>query len=159
MAWLLLLATQRGRIGQPANVLVFAAAFMVLLNPFILLWDIGFQLSFLSILGLGYIAPIGENYAGKLGEFPGIKKFLLPTLAAIIATLPLLLYQFGQMSLVAPLVNILILWLIPPLMIAGAMVVLMSFIFFPLANAAGALVYLGMKYIIAVVQFFSSLPL
>ena len=47
--------------GCPAGrVLVFTAVLMYLQNPLVLVWDAGFQLSFVATLGLVYFAPIGK---------------------------------------------------------------------------------------------------
>jgi len=43
-------------------------------------------------------------------------------MAAIIATLPLILVQFGRLSLVAPLVNVLVLPLVPLTMLLGFLI-------------------------------------
>ena len=43
-------------------------------------------------------------------------EYLSPTLAATIATLPVIIYHFGRVSLVSPLVNILVLPLVPLIM-------------------------------------------
>jgi len=43
---------------------------MCLHNPFILIWDAGFQLSFISTLGLVYITPLIREWFEKIPEFP-----------------------------------------------------------------------------------------
>ncbi len=51
MGGLTLLAAQLGRRQEGLNTLAFVAALMALLNPHVL-WDVGFQLSFMATLGL-----------------------------------------------------------------------------------------------------------
>ena len=82
---------------------------------------------------------------------------LVATLSAIVATLPLILYQFGRLSIVAPIVNILILWMIPYIMLAGFLAVIGSFIFYPLGKLMSGLALLGLNYIIEIVKWFGSL--
>src|SRR3989339_569191 len=62
MGVIVLLASQMGRLSRIGNILVFTAAVMLLFNPFVLVWDAGFQLSFLSTMGLVYLAPILIQY-------------------------------------------------------------------------------------------------
>ncbi|MCX6797272.1 MAG: ComEC/Rec2 family competence protein [Candidatus Doudnabacteria bacterium] len=115
------------RLGRPYNVapaLFFAAFVMLFINPKILFWDIGFQLSFAATLGIVYFMPIWEHLTEGWPNFLKIKELLFTTLSAIIATLPLILFYFGRLSLVAPLVNILILPIIPYAMLFGFFIAL-----------------------------------
>ncbi len=97
---------------------------MLFINPKILFWDIGFQLSFAATLGIVYFMPIWERLTEGWPNFLKIKELLFTTLSAIIATLPLILFYFGRLSLVAPLVNILILPIIPYAMLFGFFIAL-----------------------------------
>lgn len=157
MGVIVLLTKQMGRKANVSNVMVLTAVVMTLQNPYILVWDVGFQLSFISTLGLIYIVPILEKYFHRLPELFGVKESLVTTLGAIIATLPLILYQFSRLSIVAPIVNILILWILPWIMFAGFFVVVLSFIFLPLAKVLSWLAFVMMKYIVVVVTFFANL--
>lgn len=157
MGIIVLLAKQVGRTSQVGNVLVLTAVMMSLQNPLILLWDAGFQLSFISTLGLVYITPVIRSWFDKVPEILGIRESLISTLAAIAATLPLILFQFGRLSLVAPIVNILILWIIPTIMILGFLAVVISFILFPLGEVVAWIAWVGLQYITKVVEFFAEL--
>ncbi|MDO8499809.1 MAG: ComEC/Rec2 family competence protein [bacterium] len=148
MGVLVLVAGLMGRLSRIGNVLVFTAAVMLLFNPFILIWDAGFQLSFLATLGLVYISPL-------LAEWPEVVR---STLSAIIATLPLILFQFGRLSMVAPLVNVLILWMVPYLMFFGALAILASFIFFSAGLLFAWIALVGLKFMIFIATWFGSQP-
>jgi competence protein ComEC len=120
MGIITLLAYQIGRVSRIGTLLIVTATGMVIINPYVIVWDAGFQLSFLSTLGLVYLSPLVKKLLplkilGKVGEV--FIENLHTTFAAIIMTLPLILYQFGRLSIVAPLVNVLILWIIPWLML------------------------------------------
>lgn len=158
MGFLVLLAQQLGRMNRMGNALIFTATAMTLHNPFILAWDAGFQLSFLATLGLVYIAPIIKNKIEHLPELFGIKESGIATISAIAATLPLMLYQFGRLSLVAPVVNILILWIIPWIMLAGFSSVLFSYLYLPFGKVLSWIAWIAMEYVLQVVQWFSQLP-
>lgn len=147
MGILVLLAGQLGRLSRIGQVLVFTAALMLLFNPFVLIWDAGFQLSFLATLGLVCLSPLLEKYYGEI---------LSATLSAIIATLPFILFQFGRLSIVAPLVNMLVLWIVPWLMLFGFLAVMISFVFFPLGQVVAWVAGLGLKYVIILTNWFGS---
>lgn len=84
---------------------------MVLYDPR-LIFDIGFQLSYAATLGLIIIKPL-------FGDVKLLTDDITTTLSAQIATLPILLANFGTYSLISILVNGLVLWTIPPLMVIG----------------------------------------
>lgn len=157
MGVVVLLAKQIGRASKIYNVLILTAVVMALINPYILAWDAGFQLSFLATIGLIYLSPVLKPYFLKIPENFSLQENLLSTLSAIIITLPLILFQFGRLSIVAPIVNILILWILPWIMFLGFLATLFSFFFNPLAFVFSALSWLTMEYVIKIVSFFSSL--
>lgn len=158
MGLIVLLAGQLGRLSRIGNVLIFTAALMLLFNPYVLIWDAGFQLSFLATLGLVYLSPVlSKLYNSKRTEHDNFfSETLISTLSAIIVTLPLILFQFGRLSVVAPIVNLLILWLIPYLMLFGFLAIMLGFIFSPLGQVVAWLSGVGLKYVIIVVTWFGS---
>lgn len=162
MGVLVLLASQMGRLSRIGNVLMFTAALMLLFNPFVIIWDAGFQLSFLSTLGLIYLSPILNKYFAvdeKRVILKSLAENFITTMSAIIATLPLILFQFGRLSLVAPLANLLIVWIVPYLMLIGFIAIILSMVFFPLAWLVAWVTYLGLKYVIIMAHYLSSWPL
>lgn len=120
-----------GRDQHSLNTLAFTAALMALINPLVL-WDVGFQLSFTATLGLVvFAAPLQlwanthleahlpTEWAARL-KVP-LSDYVLLTFAAQIFTLPLLLYYFGRLSLVALPANLLVLPLQPAILILGGL--------------------------------------
>src|SRR4030042_304756 len=76
-----------------------------------ILFCFGFNFSFLAVLGLIYIKPIFDGWLAKLikkSELNGILQIITTTLAAQIAVLGILIYNFGRISFISPIVNILI---------------------------------------------------
>jgi competence protein ComEC len=158
MGGIVLFAKQLGRNSRVGNVMMLTAVIMCLHNPFVLLWDAGFQLSFVATMGLVYGTKPLERVFFWVPKAMGIQESLVSTLAAIIATLPLILYQFGRLSLVAPVVNILILWVLPWIMLFGFFAVCVSAVFLPLAQVLSWIAFVGMKYIVVIVSWFAQLP-
>ena len=154
----LLLARHFGRQSAPLIVIVFAAFIMIVVNPRVLLFDIGFQLSFLAVLGLAYIAPYVQNKMARVPEFLKWKEAFVATISAQIAVLPLLAYQFGQVSLVAPLVNVLVLPLMPFAMLFGFLTGTAGFIAPLLAKIFAYPLWVITAYQLHVIEYFALLP-
>jgi len=99
-----------GRQTDHLLILSLSLFLMTLLEPFSLVWDVGLQLSFAAFVGLIYLSPLIKEkliYFGFLGEI------IADTIGAILFTLPLVAYYFGNISLIALLVNILVVAVIP----------------------------------------------
>ena len=158
MGSIVLLAKHLGRGSGVANVMLLSAVIMTIANPLVLTWDAGFQLSFLSTIGLVYVSPLLSSFTKRIPETLGLKESVDATLSATIATLPLILYQFGRLSIVALPVNVLILWIIPLLMAIGFFAVVFSYLFLPLASLLSWVAWIGLSYIIFVVKWFAALP-
>ena len=168
MGAMAILGTQIGRRGAGLNTLVFTAAVMCLFNPY-LLWDVSFQLSFAATLGLIVLGnPLLRWFSTWLGKRmpPGkaraiaepVGEFFLLTLAAQIATLPLMAWHFHQVSLSAILANPLILPAQPLVMTLGALAMLGGMIALPLGEVLGWFALPFLAYTTAVVQGFAKLP-
>jgi len=119
MGCLVLLANREGRPYAARNAVVFAGAFMALLNPNILRYDVGFQLSFFATLGLIYFSPFFTEKFKKIPNFLNLRENLAMTISAQIAVLPLLLFYFKNLSIVSLPTNILVLPLVPYSMLLG----------------------------------------
>jgi competence protein ComEC len=157
MGVLTLLAVHLGRRSSIQNILIATVTVMAFMSPLTLIWDLSFQLSFLSTCGLIYFTPIMEKYLKKVPEFLSLRESLTTTLSAILFTLPLILFQFGRLSLVAPFVNILILPFIPYIMAGGFLTLCISFFSFWIAKIFVFFTFLALSYIVHVVHFFSEL--
>jgi len=159
MAGLIIMAQFLGRTYDLTRGLLFAGALMVLVNPYILLYDLGFQFSFMATIGLILIAPKFETFISDGFSKLSIKDFIVATLATQVAVLPLLLYHIGEVSLVAVAVNVLVMPIVPLAMLstflAGAVGVVSTTLALPLAFVA----HVVLSYIIQVALFFSSLPM
>jgi len=157
MGMLVLLATQLGRMSRITNTLILAAVVMIIVNPKVLVFDAGFQLSFLATIGLVYLSPILKKFFTWLPNKFEIQQSMVATLSAIIFTTPLILYQFGRFSIVAPLVNVLILPAIPVAMGLGFITGLLALIWQPLGQIFGWIVWVILSYIIFIVETFAKI--
>ena len=162
MGGVVLLANYLGRLSKIRNVLILTAVIMLVLNPKILVFDLGFQLSFLATLGLVYLNPILlqilkiKNLKLKICQVI-LGDYLLTTLSAIIMTQPIILYNYGKVSLIAPLANILILPFVPLAMLLGFVTGILAMIWTGLGWVTGWSVWLVLTYIIWVLEKLASL--
>ncbi|HEY4188835.1 MAG TPA: ComEC/Rec2 family competence protein [Candidatus Limnocylindrales bacterium] len=123
MAGVALLARELGRPGSAAAALGWACMVLLLLDP---TWvdDAGFRLSVLATAGI--IAWGSQLTARLAGPDPRrarrwVADILGVSFAAQAATMPVVLLEFGRLSLVAPLVNLIVVPLVPPAMATGAL--------------------------------------
>lgn len=137
MGILAILAVYYQRGSSLIQALVFAAALMLIINPRLLRADLGFQLSFLALLGIIYIYPLGLHVLQRLltklklnSPLQKLIKIILETmiltLVAQIVILPVVLINFKQISLIAPLTNVLVLWAFPPLLASLIIALILS---------------------------------
>ncbi|MEA3344174.1 MAG: ComEC/Rec2 family competence protein [Patescibacteria group bacterium] len=117
---LLFLAGQNfGRKSFSPRAIVMAAAIMLAINPLLLLNDIGFQLSFLAVIGIIYFLPVFQKWFRKIPNIFQFRNILAMTLSAQIFTLPILIYNFGYFSLISPISNVLIVPFLPYIIGSG----------------------------------------
>ncbi len=168
MGGLTLWATYLGRQAAALNSLFVAAIVMTLLDPFTL-GDIGFQLSFAATLGLViYTRPLqnaAERGLARLFNGEAAKKIVgvlsdavLVTLAAQIATLPILIVTFRQFSLLTLFVNALVLPAQTGVMVFGGLALLAGMVWLPLGQIVGWLAWLFLAWTIQVIHLFASIP-
>ena len=127
-------------------------------NPKILWYDAGFQLSFLSVLGLSYLAPFLDRLFVHVPHTLALRESLQMTIAAQLAAVPLIVVLFSQFSLVAPLANVLVAPFIPLAMLFGFLGVLVSYASFPFGLFIAYLGWGALEVIIRITQFFADLP-
>jgi competence protein ComEC len=164
MGGLSIFAVQLGRRQYGLNSLALVAALMALFNPLVL-WDVGFQLSFAATLGLVlYSEPfstafiklasrwISSEKAQKLAAPVG--EYFLFTFAAQLTTLPIMLYHFNRLSLVSLIANPVILPAQPLVMILGGLAILMGLVYLPLGQAMAWLAWPFISFTIRAVEFF-----
>lgn len=152
MGGALLLSSFFLRETSSLRLMALIAFIMLLSSPLLLHFDLGFQLSFLAVIGIiCFQKPLKEGLMRskilkgneKLSELLGV------TLSAQIPVAPLILYNFGHFPLFSAVVNIIIVPLLPFIMglgfltgLTGAFVfsfpahLLLSFVFFVIETVA-----------------------
>jgi competence protein ComEC len=167
MGGLAFLAIYYQRSSSLIKALVFSAALMLVITPRLLRDDIGFQLSFLAILGIIYIYPLGDSLTRRFSDKVKLKiktkniiKIILETinltLVSQIVILPIALINFKQLSLIAPLANVLVLWTFPLLLASLIIGLLAALLIPPLGVLWFMPSYFLLKYIFIVSNLLAS---
>jgi len=158
MATLVLIARATGRNYDVARALILAGVVMILINPFVLVYDVSFQLSFVATVAVIFVTPRIEKYFMWVPESLKLRDIISVTFAAYIFVLPFILYKMGNLSLVALPANILVLPFIPFTMVLGFLTGFVGLISHILAVPFGFISYLFLHYELGVINFFSNLP-
>ncbi len=157
-----------GRQNSAPNALMATALLMTAWNPNVL-WDLGFLLSFAATLGLILFAdPLQRGFATAMGIlFPAplagwltgfLNESLVLTTCAQLTTMPIILYNFGTLSLIALFANALILPAQTQVMLWGAVATAAGLISLPLGQMLGWVAWLFLAYTIWVVETAARVP-
>jgi len=154
-----------GRLARIINIIIITATGTLMINPFLLAADIGWQLSFLALLSLIYLQAPLNKFLEKIffyltvgrSKLTWLSQILSATLAAQIGTTPVTLYNFGQVSLISPLANVLVVWLIPVFTAVTIMALPLAALFPFFGNIIFLPSYFMAKYIIWIVGLLSKI--
>lgn len=154
MGSIALLATVLGRQKDALRAFLVAAIIMLILNPSWLL-NLSFQLSFLATLGLIIFVPIIDRFTPGRGA--PLREDLVTTLAAQILVWPLIAYTFGQVSLLSPIANTLVLWTVPISTVLGLVTTALAIFVKQIGYLIMLPINILLTYFVQVVGWFSSL--
>lgn len=155
-----LIAVLAGRQNWGVLSLLLAAGIM-LLYDFSLIKNISFQLSFLATFGI-ILANRNAKRQRKKGWINQLFQILRDnfrlTFYAQIFTLPVILYNFHRLSLVAPVANLAIEWVIQPIIVLGFATGILGWIWWPLGIIPSWLVWVPLTYLITVIGWLAKIP-
>lgn len=142
-----------GRSFSPLRLLGLVAMLTLMLEPTYLI-NLGWQLSFASFFGILLVAPKLQKllYGGK--KPPWLANMLITSFATTIICLPVLVYNFGTLSLLSFVANLIILPTLPYVMLLVLLTGIFSFLPW-LACAIGQLAQILLELHINVVSFLS----
>ena len=145
-----------GRPRDTLNALAIAALGMTALNPY-LLWSVAFQLSFVTSLGMAALAPIFvEKLTRRLGF---LREAIGSTLAAEIASAPLVIVAFDHVSVASLPVHAVVMPLLPLAILLSFLTAGFGLVLPPLGNLVGLIAWVPLAGIVGVVEWAGGLPL
>ena len=168
MGGLFALAPLVGRRSHPLTSLAAASLAMSANNPLIL-WSVSFQLSFAATIALLVVEPVWARWMANLtvqrasadrsiSWARALRDVLLTTCAAQMVTLPILWYHFRQVSIIAPLANLLVLPAQPFILGWGWVAMVLAAVWLPLGRLVGWLIWPLLRYTTIVVEGLAALP-
>ncbi len=175
MGGALLLSYTVYRQTNSFRLVAIAAAIMLAFNPLLLHYDLGFQMSFLAVFGILTLhTPIKNKltvagsdpaiiptytlrvYVGKISLFfrknEWVADLVAVTLSAQIFVFPLVLYNFGHISLFSVPANVLVVPLLPLIIPLGFLTAITGFVGFAFP------VYLLLSFVLFVINTVYFLP-
>jgi competence protein ComEC len=169
MGSIALIALIAGRQAYAVASLAAAALLMTLWNPLVL-WDVGFQLSFAATVGLILLVrPMEQGVRALLSRLQPEERAasivrllsdpLFVTLGAQLAVWPITLYHFHRLSLVSPVTNFLIIPAQPAVMMVGGVATLLGALHPLLGQPVAWVAWLFLAYTIKVVESTAHFPI
>lgn len=171
MGGISIFAVLSGRQYWGLGAWILAVGGMLLINR---AWagDISFQLSVLATLGILLFGSSDRKDTYEVDEnsrhddlslfdrlAQGIRDDLRLTLAAQVFTIPVIVFHFHRVSLVSPVANLSVGWIIAPLTALGWVTVLLGSVSLPFARFIAWVDWLALEYIVRTIYMMSSLPL
>ncbi len=158
MAAIVLLAKGLNRPADALRILLIVAAGMALLNPFLVLYNLSYQLSILATLGLILFSdPIAQRLR-FIPETLGLRQIVAATIATQAAVAPLLVVSIGEISIASLIANPVILPLVELAMFFSFAAGALALVSVTLALPFSLVAYLLLHFIIAAGVWFGSLP-
>lgn len=154
-----LLASLIGRGSSALRLLVIVATVMLIINPLLLLYDAGFQLSFLATVGIIVFSKWIEDLLSWVPQTLGLRTASAVTIAATITTAPLIAYSFQTFSLVSLPANLIVGPLMTIIMLFGCVFIALAAMLSPhIASYASLPLYYVIHATLQVVEWFNRVP-
>ena len=138
-------------------IILFVAIIMVFISPLSINYDVSLHLSFLAVLGILYTQKFFEKTFYFLPEFMSIKEAFILTLSAMSFALPIILFNFGQLSIMSPFANIAVTWTIPLAMLGWFLSICVDFVYHWLSIWISYFTWILLAWDIKIVHFFGGL--
>lgn len=146
-----------GRNFKPVLLVLLAAAVTAGWSPSYLWSDIGWYLSFLAFFGILVLAPLWLNRRPNL-SLSTVSVVMTETVAAQLMTTPIIMYIFGEVSLIALPANVLIVPLVPLAMVLSFAAALAGMLVPALAGWIALPARLLLTYMLDVVALIAKIP-
>ncbi len=145
-------AQELGRINEARKALFLTSGTMLLIKPE-WAWDISFLLTFAATLSIMFLQKPVSLYLKRIPQI--IREDLSTSAAASVGVAPILFFSFGQLNLLSPLINALVLWTIAPITLLGGVAGIVGVIFPPLGKVLLYLIYPLTWWFSTIVSIFS----
>lgn len=137
------------------RLLIYAAMLMLLIQPTLLLYDIGFQLSFAAVAGILVATYILARYRDQPKS---IEAFFAATFGAGIFTMPIIAWHFHTVSVIGFFVNLLAIPLVTMVMAGGVLTT-----FFAIISSSAAMIvslpfFFLLRFLLVAIAWCAQIP-
>ena len=141
--WLFLIIGKfNGKIINYTNILLMVLLIFFIINPLTIVYDVGFHLSFLSIVALVYVLPIIQRYVKHQNEKINLMiNVFNATISITVLLLPYLVYRFSEFNVLSVIFNIFLIPLSGLILSAAFVTAMVSFWHSLIAQFFGWMVY------------------
>lgn len=136
------------------SIILLTLVIMIIMSPLSLNYDVSLHLSFFAVLWIIYTQKFFEKIFYFLPNILEIKTAFTLTLSALSFTLPIMILNFGQMSILAPFSNIAITWTVPIAMLFGFISIIVYLVYPFIWIIIWYFTWILLKWDILVVHFF-----
>lgn len=157
MALIAILGKILGREYDALRALFLVGFLMIAWNPYTLIYDPSFHLSFLATLGMILLSKRIEVKLVWI-RFVALREIIATTLAVQIFVTPYFLWSMGSVSVISLISNIFVLPAVPLTMFFGFITGLLGFVSTWFSFIPGFISHILLLYIIKGASFFASLP-
>lgn len=98
------------------SIICLTLSIMLLISPYSLNYDYWFILSFLALIWILYLSNFYYKIFKFLPNFLAIRDSLVLTISALTTTFPVVFFWFWVFSIISPVTNLIVWWLIPFIM-------------------------------------------
>ncbi|MFH0830918.1 MAG: ComEC/Rec2 family competence protein [Parcubacteria group bacterium] len=144
------------RPTQARRALLLATTLLLFWDPYLVRFDVGFKLSVAATAGLVTLGPLLQRLSKRLPNPLGTRDAALTSLAASLATLPVVACTFGTIPLYGIAANILAAPLVPVSMLTGCVALLGGVN--PLGKIAGLACAITVELLSRVAHIAANLP-
>lgn len=155
LALSVLVSRMIGRKSSPLRATILIAFLMLVVNPNLLIHDVGFQLSFLSFIGISVFSEKIEKSISFLPSF--LSSPISVTISAFILSFPIVIYHFKEVPIMFLPTNVIVSFFIYPIMFLGIIFLILSQVSYPIAYLFLLPLRIFMNLFTKTVSFFSNL--
>ena len=152
LLWYYILAL--GRKSNNYTIILITAFLLVLYSPLSISYDVSLHLSFLAVLWIIYTQNFFSKIFYFLPEFLAIKESFILTLSALTFSLPILIFNFWQVSILSIIANIVVAWTIPISMLLWFLSIIVYYIYIPIWWILAYITWIFLKWDMIMVWFF-----
>lgn len=142
------------RKWENLSIILFTLLIMTCFSPLSLNYDISLHLSFLALLWIIYTQDFFWKIFKKIPDFLEIKQAFILTLSSLVFTLPIIVLNFWQLSILSPFANIAVTWTIPFAMLFWFLSIIVYFVNNIFWYIIWYFAWIFLKWDIIIIQFF-----